>query len=76
MADSIEHFSEKKNLARVTAGLKEPGPFYNKLLTPQPMNFAEGYPKVFEEKRMGMPITKMGPILDVWSERRSNSTLK
>lgn len=72
---AIEEFNEARNLARVTAGIREAGPFYKTLLTPQPMKFVDGYPATFNEKRMGSPI-KTSPIEDVWVARRSNSSMK
>lgn len=76
MAEGIESFSQARNVARVTAGLKEPGPFYNNLNTPKPMNFEEGMPATEIQKYEGGMKIKMGPIMDVWSERRTNSNLK
>lgn len=75
MADGIETFSQTKNLARVKAGLMEKGPFYNSPNTPKPMNFEDGYPDVYNEKVMGAKV-EMGPIQDVWIDRKSNSSMK
>ncbi len=72
---AIEEFSEMRNLARVTAGLKEPGPFYNNLLTPQQRTFESGYPAEWTEKVMGAPIVD-SPIEDTWNVRRSNGIMK
>lgn len=78
MAEGIESFSEMRNLNRVTAGLKEAGPFYNSPNTPKPMNFEDGYPAVYNAKvDQGKPVSPMvGPIQDVWNDRRSNGTIK
>ncbi len=67
--------SNLEALNKVTMGLKEPGPMYKNLLTPQPMSFTDGYPAVFTEKRWGEPV-KMSPITDVWNARRANGSMK
>jgi len=74
MADGIESFSEKRNLARVTAGLSG-GLYYNNLNTPKPMNFVDGVTGTWNEKLMGAPI-KTSPILQVWNATRANGNLK
>lgn len=72
---AIEEFNAQRNLARVTAGLKEKGPFYNDLPTVPARTFKDGYPATFVEKMHGGPI-KTGPILDVWNSRRANGSMK
>lgn len=71
---AIESFSEKKNLARVSAGLTG-GPFNRNPLPPQPRQIVEGYPPEYAEKVMGAKIPQSTPI-DTWVERRTNSSMK
>lgn len=67
--NSIESFSEKKNMARVQAGLRG-GPF-NKLAPVRTMAIVDGYPAEINQMFQYTPI-KQGKPIDVWNERRAN----
>lgn len=66
----MESFSALKNLARVSAGLKERGPFYARNLPPQKMTFVEGWPASVKEKLNAHTI-KQGKPGDPWNVTRN-----
>lgn len=69
MDNSIEHFDEAKNLARVAAGLKG-GPFYNNPVTLASRSIVDGYPEVVSEKLQAGAIPQPSPI-DPWGQRNA-----
>ncbi len=68
--NGIESFSEKRNMARVQAGLRGGGPF-NKLAPVKSMSVVDGYPAEINQMFQHTPV-KQGKIIDVWNERRAN----
>lgn len=65
----MESFSERRNLARVTAGFKG-GPFYKNLNLAPSMRIVDGWPAGTEQK-LHMVNVKTGVPVDVWNQRRS-----
>lgn len=73
--DSIEHFDEARNLARVAAGFKG-GPFMTALNTAPSMTFSDGYPETVSQKLDAVGGIPQGNIMDTWITRRNNSSMK
>lgn len=68
MADSIEHFDEKRNMARVAAGFAQ-GPFFKKMAEAPVRTFVDGWPP--EIAQMIGPQTFPQPTpIDPWGSRR------
>lgn len=68
MADSIEHFDEAKNVARVKAGFAGGNLFMKHNLAPS-MTVVEGIPAESMAKYDVAPIPQPTPT-DVWMDRR------
>ena len=75
MANGIESFSEKKQLAAVSAGLKGGGPYFSNPVTVPDRSFVEGWPVEVSEKLKAGPIPAPTPM-DPWVMRRNNSSMK
>lgn len=69
MADGIESFSWKKNLARVATGFKSGDFFQNPNLAPAVNVVSDGWPAGVSEKLFSAPVTKETPQ-DPWSSRK------
>ena len=66
--DSIEHFSQTKNVARVKAGFKGGGMFENPVKVPA-RQIVDAVPPEVKEKLQAAPITMVKPT-DPWNQRR------
>lgn len=73
--DGIEHFDEKRNLARVMAGFKGRTDYFANLVKVPERHFVDGYPPEVAEKLTATPIPTI-PIGDVWVTRYPNAKMK
>jgi len=69
MADSIEHFDQARNIARVAAGFKGPSMRFQKQPMQVKRTFVDGTPPEVRAKYEATPI-KQGTPTDPWSQRR------
>lgn len=68
MADGIESFDEKRNMARVAAGWKGSNFFQNGVKAPD-RTFVDGYPKEVAEAAGSQSFPQPTPI-DPWVNRK------
>lgn len=75
MADGIESFDEKRNLARISAGLGAGGPFNSTPSLAAPKTFVKAWPEESQKKYAPNAEDNGGTPLDPWVYRRNNAKM-
>jgi hypothetical protein len=65
----MEEFDEKRNVARVLAGMKG-GPFYKNPVLAPARTFVDGTPMEVDQKLNAPSSIPAIPIMDSWNERQ------